>query len=247
MASSNTSAGALTFTFSTQRLRAVLRDGEPWFVAADVCAVLGVGNTTDALYRLDEDEQALVSIEGRPGHGAQSINLVSESGLYSLILGSRKPEAKAFKRWVTHEVLPAIRKTGRYEVAQQASRADMQAISDVVELCASRTSTKKARVQAIWFALRAATGVPSPAHFRREHLPVVAEELRRAWAVFDRLAKAVEKAERDALRRLVRGREDPEPLLVALEQEVAAHAREDEQAALALLSPWQEQQIASLR
>ncbi|MFZ5557508.1 MAG: Bro-N domain-containing protein, partial [Pseudomonadota bacterium] len=87
--------------------------GEPWFVAADVCAVLELPNTTRALARLDPDEQALISIQGI-SRGNDQVNVVNEPGLYSLVLGSRKREAKRFKRWVTHEVLPAIRKTGRY-------------------------------------------------------------------------------------------------------------------------------------
>lgn len=91
----------------------MLVDGEPWFVAADVCSVLGIGNTSQAVSYLDVDERqaALISSEG----GERSLNVVNEPGLYSLVLRSRKPEAKAFKRWITHEVLPEIRRTGRYE------------------------------------------------------------------------------------------------------------------------------------
>ncbi|MDU0864456.1 phage antirepressor [Actinomyces urogenitalis] len=83
-------------------------DGQPWFVAADVARILEIGNPSQAMTRLDDDERTLISNEGR------DLNVVSEAGLYSLILGSRKPEAKAFKRWVTHEVLPAIRRHGVY-------------------------------------------------------------------------------------------------------------------------------------
>ncbi|QPK80789.1 phage antirepressor [Schaalia sp. ZJ405] len=83
-------------------------DGQPWFVAADVARILEIGNPSQAMTRLDDDERTLISNEGH------DLNVVSEAGLYSLILGSRKPEAKAFKRWVTHEVLPTIRKTGSY-------------------------------------------------------------------------------------------------------------------------------------
>jgi hypothetical protein len=79
-----------------------------------VCCALSIANTTDALKRLDEDERALDSIEGI-SRGNDQVNLVNESGLYSLILGSRKPEARRFKKWVTSEVLPAIRKTGGYQ------------------------------------------------------------------------------------------------------------------------------------
>jgi anti-repressor protein len=96
-------------------VRTVVRDGNPWFVAADVCGILSLGRTHDAVRGLDDDERGTDTIR-TPG-GDQDVTVINEPGLYSLILRSRKPEAKAFKRWVTHEVLPAIRKTGRYEVA----------------------------------------------------------------------------------------------------------------------------------
>ena len=95
------------------KVRVVERSGEPWFVAVDVCRVLGLGDTGKAVSRLDDDELTRIKI----GSGGQmrEAYAVNESGLYALVLGSRKPEAKAFKRWVTHEVLPAIRRTGRYQ------------------------------------------------------------------------------------------------------------------------------------
>lgn len=85
-------------------------DGEPLFVAADVCRVLEHSNVTMALERLDDDEKAKLDL----GLSGGLTNCVTEPGLYSLVLGSRKPEAKSFKRWITHEVLPSIRKTGVY-------------------------------------------------------------------------------------------------------------------------------------
>ena len=105
------------FSFTTGAVRVVLRDDAPWFVAADVCAALSIENNRDAMSRLDDDEKGVGSID-TPG-GSQVMTIVSESGLYSLVLGSRKPEAKPFKKWVTSEVLPAIRKSGRYEVGDQ--------------------------------------------------------------------------------------------------------------------------------
>ena len=95
------------------KVRVVERNGEPWFVAVDVCRVLGLDDTGKAVSRLDDDELTRIKI----GSGGQmrEAYAVNESGLYALVLGSRKPEAKAFKRWVTHEVLPAIRRTGRYQ------------------------------------------------------------------------------------------------------------------------------------
>ena len=99
------------------KVRTILIEGEPWFVAADVCRALELGNITETLKRLDTDEKmTLNSTDGHSGTrgGAQMFNVVNESGLYTLVLGSRKPEAKAFKRWITHEVIPSIRKTGAY-------------------------------------------------------------------------------------------------------------------------------------
>lgn len=99
------------------QIRSVLLNGEPWFVAADVCAVLEITNPSDALRRLDEDERTLVSIEG--ASNGRPVNGVNEPGLYSLILGSRKPEARHFKRWITHDVIPQIRKRGAYMTPQK--------------------------------------------------------------------------------------------------------------------------------
>lgn len=92
------------------KVRVVGHDGDPWFVAKDVCECLELGNPRSSIALLDEDEKGVHSVD-TPG-GKQEMTIVSEPGLYSLILRSRKPEAKAFKRWVTHDILPSIRKTG---------------------------------------------------------------------------------------------------------------------------------------
>lgn len=94
-------------------VRITLINGEPWFVAVDVCKALDIVNARDAVKRLDDDEKnTVVLTDGIPGNPNKTI--VNEYGLYALVLSSRKPEAKAFKRWITHEVLPIIRKTGGY-------------------------------------------------------------------------------------------------------------------------------------
>lgn len=87
-------------------------DGEPWFVAKDICAVCGIINSRDALSRLDNDEKGVCNTDTLGG--SQEVATVNESGLYGLILSSRKPEAKAFRKWITREVLPALRKRGLY-------------------------------------------------------------------------------------------------------------------------------------
>lgn len=101
------------FEYESRPVRTVLVDGEPWFVAKDVCDVLEIANSSDALRRLDSDEVDSTEVTDSLGRN-QVTNIVNEPGLYALILGSRKPEARLFKRWVTHEVLPSIRRTGVY-------------------------------------------------------------------------------------------------------------------------------------
>lgn len=98
------------FKFNNNQLRTVNLNGEPWFVAKDVCDVLDLSNTTVAIGRLDDDEVTKFNLGGLSG----DTNIVNESGLYSLVMSSRKKEAKQFKKWVTSEVLPSIRKHGAY-------------------------------------------------------------------------------------------------------------------------------------
>ena len=105
----------IVFHFESTDVRMLEVDGQIWFVAADVCNALGI--TTEQTRRLDEDEKGL-RLTQTPS-GEQQMVVINESGLYSLILGSRKPEAKKFKKWVTSEVLPAIRRTGRYEAVPE--------------------------------------------------------------------------------------------------------------------------------
>lgn len=102
-----------TFEFASGlSLRTVMREGAPWFVATDVAEALGLTNTTVALKFVDADDRAKQCL----GRAGSPTNIVNESGLYSLILKSRKPQARAFKKWVTSVVLPAIRKDGAYVV-----------------------------------------------------------------------------------------------------------------------------------
>jgi len=102
------------FQFQSNQVRVVTIKGEPWFVAKDLCAVLEISNSRDAVARLDEDEKGVVTTDTLGGE--QELVTVSESGMYSLVLTSRKPQAKIFKRWITHDVVPTIRQTGKYEI-----------------------------------------------------------------------------------------------------------------------------------
>lgn len=114
------------FTSSFVELRVIMIDEQPWFAVNDICTALELVNPRKAFADLDDDEKG-VTTSYTPG-GTQKLNIVNEAGLYCLIFKSRKPEAKKFKRWVTHEVLPAIRKTGSYGTPQwqQPDRAPYQ-------------------------------------------------------------------------------------------------------------------------
>ena len=96
------------FNYENSSVRVVMINKEPWFVVRDVIGHLGLGNVTEAMRRLDEDEFSSTEVTDSLGR-SQETYVVNEPGLYNLILGSRKQEAKRFKRWVTHEVLPSIR------------------------------------------------------------------------------------------------------------------------------------------
>lgn len=102
------------FVYSGEQLRTVQRDDSLWWVLRDVCRVLNIANSKNVSARLDDDEKG-VHLVDTPG-GTQEMTIINEPGLYAVILRSDKPEAKAFKRWVTHDVLPSIRKTGAYGI-----------------------------------------------------------------------------------------------------------------------------------
>lgn len=113
-------------------IRAQVINGEPWFVAKDVCQALLIKNSRDAVSNLDEDEISdVVLTDTRSKNGAtqrRTVTIVNESGLYGLIIQSRKPEAKPFRKWVTKEVLPALRKTGIYAAQGSLNRNGVEGI-----------------------------------------------------------------------------------------------------------------------
>lgn len=150
----------IPFSYQGNDVRSLLLEGEPWFVAKDVCEILDIANTTDAVSRLDSDEVTRFNLGGLSGE----TNIVSESGLYSLTLGSKKPEAKPFKRWITHEVIPAIRKTGSYSARPmtqiQMLAAQAQAMAELEQKV---TETNK-RIDGAVEALAA----PTPENWQQE-------------------------------------------------------------------------------
>lgn len=103
------------FGYDDQLVRTILIDNSPWFVANDVCAALDIKNPRHAISILDDDEKGVGKTDTLGGE--QEMNIINESGLYTLIMRSNKPEAKRFRKWVTSEVLPSIRKNGVYDIA----------------------------------------------------------------------------------------------------------------------------------
>jgi prophage antirepressor-like protein len=108
------------FSYEGQDVRTIQINGAPWWVLRDVCNVLGISNSRDVVARLDDDEKGVDTIDTLGGK--QEMTVINESGLYSVILLSRKPEAKKFKRWITHEVLPSIRRVGVYATPEAARK-----------------------------------------------------------------------------------------------------------------------------
>lgn len=132
------------FPLTNQETRIVDLDGNPWWVLRDVCEVLSIGNSRMVAERLDDDEKGVSQID-TPG-GLQNLTIINEAGLYSVILRSDKPEAKAFRRWVTHEVLPQIRKTGTYGMDPMKALADPDALRGLLLTYTEKVIALEAKV-----------------------------------------------------------------------------------------------------
>ncbi|MBB6446512.1 phage antirepressor [Bacillus benzoevorans] len=130
------------FNFKQNEVRTILKDGQPWFVVKDVCDVLEISNPSKAVSRLDDDERSNFKL-GRQGEA----NIINEYGLYSLVLSSRKPEAKEFKRWITHEVIPSIRKHGAYMTPEKIEEVLLNP-DTIIKLATDLKEERQKRVEA---------------------------------------------------------------------------------------------------
>jgi prophage antirepressor-like protein len=149
------------FLYVGDKVRTVVIDNNPWFVAKDVCDILEVGNPSQALKRLDNDEKNTIILN--EGIGNPNKSIVNESGLYQLILGSRKSEAKEFKRWITHEVIPAIRKHGMYatdEMLDQLITSPELVIGIATKLKEEKEARLKAEQQVQQLEIKVAEDAP---------------------------------------------------------------------------------------
>lgn len=213
------------FTFHNEyNVRIIDLNGELWFVAADVASALDYPSAPQMTRNLDDDEKGMHNVHTLGG--SQEMLIINESGLYSAILKSRKPEAKKFKKWVTSEVLPSIRKTGKYEAPKPITprnyinNNDMLNIKRLIWCCAGHLDQKQSVSSAIWYSLRNVTGVPSPAKFEVEHLPVLAQEFNRILSIIEPYLKARYACEEALIKRLLRDREDAQSLLTKLLDEM---------------------------
>lgn len=205
------------FSFNdTRPIRVQMVDGEPWFVAKDVCDALQLTNSRVSLQSLDDDEKGVSSTYTLGGK--QNLSIISESGLYTLILRCRDAVTPGtipykFRKWVTGEVLPSIRKTGAYQYQPLAPKlagepltaSDHDELRWLISDVAQSFHFSRSWVTGIWFALRRATGNPSPNPFLTTELPVIVNELRRIIKAAEYAQLHMRKYEADVLKVVIRG------------------------------------------
>lgn len=197
-------------------IRVVLVNGEPWFVAADVCKALDIADNRAAVRKLDDDEKGGYSLP-TPG-GVQSVGIVNESGLYTLILRCRDAvkqgtTAWRFRKWVTNDVLPAIRKSGEYSYVEPALKSagepldwrQKEELRGLINDIAQSFQYRNAWISGVWLALRRACRNPSPNPITVDDLPAIIAELRRILAAAETALGNMRAYERELLRKVVRG------------------------------------------
>lgn len=190
----NANTALAVFKFETNEVRTVIKGGEPWFVASDVCAALAYAHVPHALRVLDDDEKG--THKASTLGGEQSLAVINESGLYSLILKSRKAEAKRFKKWVTSEVLPSIRKTGKYDVRTASGPLTKEMRQAIKNLVVERAKVLPAEKQAgaiikAWSALKS--------HFGVSYKEIPCDKYAEALSLVARMQVEWELVEPDAL------------------------------------------------
>ncbi|WP_171845766.1 BRO-N domain-containing protein [Citrobacter freundii] len=194
-------------------VRVVMVDGKPWFVAFDVIKALRLTNPTMALKALDDDERAKFNL-GRQGE----TNIISESGLYTLILRCRDAvkhgtTAWRFRKWVTNEVLPAIRKNGEYGYVEPVPKCageplnwrHKEELRGLINDIAQSFQYRNAWVSGVWMALRRACRNPAPNPITVDDIPAIAAELRRILTAAEVALENMRACERELLRDVVRG------------------------------------------
>lgn len=133
------------FNYEGQQIRTEVRDGMLWFIMKDICDILEIVNNRDAYLKLDQDEKGVVLTDTLGGK--QDMQVVNEYGIYSLVFASRKPEAKTFKRWITHEVIPSLRKNGAYITPLTTTEALLQSVKHLAKQERELNEVKQAQAK----------------------------------------------------------------------------------------------------
>ncbi|EBE4568702.1 hypothetical protein KG830_001708 [Salmonella enterica] len=205
----------IAFSFhETHDVRIQIIDGEPWFCLKDVCEILTVDRTSRLLR--DLDKKGLADCHTLTEGGRQKLVYVNEPNLYRVIFRSNKPEAKQFQDWVFNDVLPTIRKTGRYQKqppSEPLNSNDMSNLKRLVWMMTGNMKFENAWNAGVWYALRSATGRPSPQPFSVDDLPALGEECRRIMKITSAVHSAVFDFEKEVIRKVVRKRGAIEPVL----------------------------------
>lgn len=168
------------------KVRTLMRDGEPWAVGKDVAEALGYKNPQEAVRMHVDPEDKGVSKTLTP-RGEQDVTLINESGLYSLILSSKLPKAKEFKRWITSEVLPALRKTGHYGTAQKPTPTDPAKLAELVDTVAGLARAQRKNPREVAYCAAVVMhqyGVDLPGEFLTSQIHgehILAQELEAEW------------------------------------------------------------------
>ncbi|EOZ4489026.1 Bro-N domain-containing protein [Salmonella enterica subsp. diarizonae] len=206
-------------------VRVQVIDSEPWFCLKDVCEILSVDRTSRLLR--DLDKKGLADCHTLTIGGKQRLTFINEPNLYRVIFPSNKPEARQFQDWVFNDVLPAIRKTGSYQhpvatprrTAEPLTPDDMKNLNHLVVMMTRQFSRVGSWRFGVWHALRRATGVPSPELFTVDDLPALIEECRRIIQITSEAGEMIGRIEREAVRRIVRNREDCDMVFAELQRE----------------------------
>lgn len=198
-------------------VRVVLVNGEPWFVAKDICDALKLVNSRKALSSLDDDEKNTVTLSDG-NRGNPNMSIISESGLYTLILRCRDAvkqgtTAWRFRKWVTNEVLPAIRKNGEYSYVETTPKSagepldwrQKEELRGLINDIAQSFQYRNAWISGVWLALRRACRNPSPNPITVDDLPAIIAELRRILTAAETALGNMRVYERELLREVVRG------------------------------------------
>ena len=210
---------ALEFSFEGHfNVRIQIINGEPWFCLKDVCEILSVSVASPDRFQMDMKGVTKNVIPTAGGH--QQLTFVSEPNLYRVIFRSNKPEARKFQDWVFNVVLPAIRRTGRYELypdppvecGEPLSRPEYDQLVFFIDDLSKTFHFRRRWVAAIWYALRRATGNPSPNPMRTTDLPVIVQELHRIAAAAEHTHRINQIYESEILSRVIRGGEAPQDI-----------------------------------